>query len=248
MLEKIFVNDKGFYNKYKAESLEKIQISLLVILSFILLSVILFTQAELKLTYSLITLAGILVVSIFRYFKNKEKFSQAVFFLIGSTAVISWLPLIFDPAIRNGDFIPIFYLVIPILLASIFINTIRTIAVTIIQIIVSFVVISSSEQLQSLNWISYIIFFFIIVIISIINKYMYSKEIEKNNKQSQKLKKSNRMLEILNYSLIERKKEVEKAAYFDSLTSLGNSLKLKKDVMDFIELNEKFIAVQFDIN
>ncbi len=248
MLKKIFMNDKGFYNKYKAESLEKIQISLLVILGFILLSVILFTKAELKLTYSLITLAGIIVVAISRHYKKKDKYSKAVCFLIGSTVVISWLPLIFDPAIRNGDFIPIFYLVIPILLASIFVNSVRTIAITFIQIIVSFVVISSSKQLQSLNWISYILFFLIIVIISVINKYMYSKEIEKNILQSQRLKKSNEMLEALNYSLVERKKEVEKAAYYDALTSLGNAFKLKKDVLELIDLNEKFIAIQFDIN
>lgn len=248
MLNNIFVEDKNFYNKYKAESLKKIQISLIVILIFIFFSVILFTKPDLKLIYSLITLVGILVVGISFYYQKKKKYSEAVFVLIASTVIISWLPLIFDPSIRNGDFIPIFYLVVPILLASLFINSKRTILIAIIQMFASFVVISTSRQLQLLNWISYAIFYLIIVIISIISKYMYNKEIKKNNIQSERLKKTNKKLETLNNSIMKSKEEVERAAYYDALTSLNNALKLKKDVSEMISENEKFIAIQFNIN
>jgi len=51
MFKKLFKYDKNFYNKYEKESLKKIQISLIVILCFILLSVILFTDSDLKVTY-----------------------------------------------------------------------------------------------------------------------------------------------------------------------------------------------------
>jgi len=161
---------------------------------------------------------------------------------------LSWSSYFFDPSIKNGDFIPIFYLVVPILLASVFVNTKRTVSVAAIQIIAAFIMISSSKQLQNQNWISYVIFFILIVSITMVSKYMYNKEISENLEKSKRLNKLNSELENLNQNLTKSKEEIERAAYYDSLTDLGNALKLKNDIKKYIELNRKFIAIQFNIS
>jgi len=248
MFKKLFKYDKNFYNKYEKESLKKIQISLIVILCFILLSVILFTDSDLKVTYFSITLLGFGVVFFSIYLSQKDEFDKSVFALIVLTLFLSWSSYFFDPSIKNGDFIPIFYLVVPILLASVFVNTKRTVSVAAIQIIAAFIMISSSKQLQNQNWISYVIFFILIVSITMVSKYMYNKEISENLEKSKRLNKLNSELENLNQNLTKSKEEIERAAYYDSLTDLGNALKLKNDIKKYIELNRKFIAIQFNIS
>src|SRR6056297_4344991 len=198
MLKKIFKYDNNFYNRYEKESLKKIQISLIVILCFILLSVFLFSEPKLKIIYISITIIGVGVVFASIYYSSIRKYDKSVMILITSTVILSWFPYFFDPSIRAGDFIPIFYLVIPILLASIFVNTKRTILISAVQIIASFIMISSSSKLQELNWISYIIFFIIVICIAMISKYMYNKEINTSIKQGEKLQDLNEELEILN--------------------------------------------------
>lgn len=237
-MKRMFFENKSYYDEYQSESLKKIQLGLFLILVIILITVILFTDQSLKLTYSFITISGIFVVFISSYYRKKGKHSKAVLVLITSTVVITWLPLILDSSIQKGDFIPIFYLVVPVLLSSVFVNFKLTFIISIIQLIASLATINSSSELQSQNWISYLIFYFSIVVISIITKYMYRKEIERTNLQSKKLERANEKLEIISIT--------------DDLTNLYNRRHffeiIEKEIKRAVRMDYKITLLSIDIN
>ncbi len=238
MLKKIFSDDKTFYNRYQLDAIKKIQGSLIVILTCVLLIVLLFTESKLKLTYFLITIACMFAVLVSIYYTRNGRKSKAVFVLIASTVIVTWMPMIFDPSVRNGDFVPIIYLVIPVLLASIFTNAKLTTIIAIVQGVVAFLVIGAFKELQSQNWVSYIIFYFITVNISAISKYNYSKELERNETQRKEM-------EVVN-------KKLRKVSITDGLTNLYNRRHffeiIEDEIKRAIRLNYKIILLSIDIN
>jgi len=238
MLGKLFSDDNTFYKEYRSESVKKFQVSILAILIVILLVVLLFTESNLKPTYFMITFACILAVLISIYLRKNEKKIKAVCVLIVSTVIISWLPIVMDPSIKEGDFIPVMYLVVPVLLASVFVNARLTSIIAIAQGIVFFLTIYNYEHLRSQNWISFVLFYLIVVNIAAISKYNYSKELLKNEKQSKKMEEIN--------------KELKRISVTDGLTNLFNRRHffeiIEKEIKRAIRLDYKITLLSIDIN
>ncbi len=148
-----------------------IQVFLISILIFILLVVIVFTQ-ENKLQYVLLVLMSMIFVLSSTLMNILGKLKESVYMLIFSSILTTWAPLIIDRNILLGDTAPIYYLSLPIVLASIFVTPIFTLVIAIVQMITCIILISVSETLQNLNWISLIIYMIAITGISLTNNYI----------------------------------------------------------------------------
>ena len=172
-----------------SELLLKIQVALIVMSIFILLVVLIFTENN-RFEYILVVLLTLILILVSTLFNVWNKKKQSVYLLVIFSVLTTWLPLFIDKNILLGDIAPVFYLSLPILIASFFTTPLLTAFIAILQISVSIILISVSETLQSLNWISFILFMLVISALSLTNNYIRYIN-EQNSEDSNKASEDN---------------------------------------------------------
>lgn len=139
---------------------------------------------------------GVLVALAFFTNRSGNYILSAVLTII--CAVIGpWGSMIVDPAILRGDFVPLTYVVIPILLSSILLPTYMTIIVAVIQLIaLSFVPVFSTAT-TSINWSSFIAFIIFGSVLSILANVIRERDLVQIDRQTSLLLQSEAQLRDL---------------------------------------------------
>jgi diguanylate cyclase (GGDEF)-like protein len=119
---------------------------------------------------------------------NRTGYYQvAAFLLVGCAASASWISLIFDPSIFQGDFVPLTYLAFSVLLSSILLSTLITIVLAVIQITGLTLVLVTCGCASSFNWFSFLAFVILTSIFSILANNVIQRNIKRIEDQSRQL-------------------------------------------------------------
>jgi diguanylate cyclase (GGDEF)-like protein len=106
--------------------------------------------------------------------------------LVAIAMIGPWGSIILDPEILQGDFVPLIYIVIPILLSSMLLPISITLVVAAVQTIALIGMYLSFASMLAFNWVSFLAFIVIFSLISILSNAMGQKDlkqIEDQNKQ-----------------------------------------------------------------
>jgi diguanylate cyclase (GGDEF)-like protein len=108
-----------------------------------------------------------------------------------------WGSLMLDPSIRQGNFVPLTYVVIPISLSSILLPPAITIGLAVFQLAALGFMASFSPVANSINWPSFLIFVFFISVLSILSNIISRLDLRLIDQQVQQLALSEKNLREL---------------------------------------------------
>ncbi len=99
----------------------------------------------------------------------------AVLTILGAIAA-PWGSLILDPAVLQGDLIPLDFVTIPVILSSILLSPLFTSIIAGIQLAALIYILSLMPVTANINWASFLPFVFIISAISILTSYIRKRD------------------------------------------------------------------------
>jgi diguanylate cyclase (GGDEF)-like protein len=180
----------------------KVILLALIVLTFIsIILVLLFNDpASHRRGLYLSLIIGIVILLLFSYALNSVgRFQLSAGLLITAAVIGPWGSILFDPEILQGDFIPLVYLLIPILLSSILLPFSITLIISAVQSIGLFLLSSTLGSMLLFNWASFFSFVVMFSIISILNSVINQNDlyqIESQNQQLELIKAQLRELSI----------------------------------------------------
>lgn len=140
-----------------------------------------------KLQYFLLII-GLVISFIIAYILNcAGHYKNAAILFVLAASVTPWASLLFDESILLGDFVPLLYITLPIILCSILLSTGFTIALSFIQYTGVVLVLIHNPNTASFNWISFLVFIFLTTIFNILQNTITQRDIKKITDQNEKL-------------------------------------------------------------
>ncbi len=155
----------------------------------------------------LISIIALFLVYAFQINK-KGDYPQAARVTIFAALIGPWGSVIIDSSILKGDYIPLLYIIVTIVLSSIFLTMAETMLISIAQLVLLTFVIFTSSALYAQNWPSVITFVVFIIVLSIVTNYIRSQDLDMLYHQTALLEASQKKL---------RQQSIQ-----DSLTGLYN--------------------------
>ena len=131
---------------------------------------------------------GLVVLVTLAYFLNHagHYYISAGLFVAG--AVFGpWGSLLLDPTILHGDFVPLTYVALSVLLSSILLPPVITIALAALQWMGLMLVPLRSPATASINWPSFLAFIFFTSVLSILTNVISQSDLEKIDRQTRQL-------------------------------------------------------------
>ncbi len=133
-------------------------------------------------------ISGVIVLVIVAYGLNRTGHYYWSAGLTVAFAVIGpWGSVIMDPAILHGDFVPLTYVVIPILLCSILLSPPITIGLAVLQLTVLGLMSWFIPATNAINWPSFLIFVFFTSVLTILSNILSQSDLRQIDQQTEKL-------------------------------------------------------------
>ncbi|MEI6776345.1 MAG: GGDEF domain-containing protein [Chloroflexales bacterium] len=114
-------------------------------------------------------------------------YNTAAMLLVTSAIVTPWASLSFDTSILQGDFAPLTYVTLSVLLSSILLPTYITIVLAVLQIAGLVLVLFLNSATSSFNWFSFLAFVFLLSGLSILANSIIQRNIKQINAQARQL-------------------------------------------------------------
>ncbi len=133
-------------------------------------------------------IGGVIFCLFFSFALNLRGYHQlSAYLLVFGTFLIPWISLLIDPSILQGDFVPLTYIAFSIILSSILLPTRTTIYLVMVQFTgISFILIFH-PAFKAFNWFSFLAFFLLISIFSILTNAMVQHDLEQITDQARQL-------------------------------------------------------------
>ena len=162
-----------------------------------------------------ILISGLATFFALAYMLNRAgSYTIAATLLVASAIVPPWASLSFDPSILQGDFVPLTYITLSVLLSSILLPTYTTIVLAVFQMAGLILVVLLNSAFSSFNWFSFLAFVFLLSGLSILANSIIQRNIKQINAQAHQL--------VLN------EVHLHELSIRDHLTSLFNSRYLEE--------------------
>lgn len=136
-----------------------------------------------------------------------------------------WGSIVLDPLILKGDFVPLTFVTISVLLSSILLTPLTTILLAAGQLVALFLVAKFSPGKASLDWPSFLAFVFITFLLNIVANFINRKDMKQIDHQHQRLKIS--------------EADFREASVRDALTGLYNRRYLEETLTREIKRAER---------
>lgn len=131
---------------------------------------------------------GILLLAF--YWNRKGHFAAAAGLTVLLAFLAPWVSLALDPGIMRGDFVPLTYVMLSILLSSLLFNPIFTIILAAIQIIGLLFIPIFYSPTRVINWPSLLIFLFFASVFSIVSNVIRERDLRLIDQQTRRLRES----------------------------------------------------------
>ena len=101
-----------------------------------------------------------------------------------------WSSLLGDPTVLQGDFVPLTYLVLPVILASILLSVRVTIIMAALQIGLLLWLPNFIPAIASINWISFMIFIFFVSMLGAVSNFINRQDLKQIDETTRRLRES----------------------------------------------------------
>lgn len=173
----------------QADLLAKILLFLLLFAAATLITILIFDpHRDPNINQYVIFIGGLIVFITFAFGLNRRGYyTIAAVLLVACASSASWISLIIDPSIFQGDFVPLTYLAFSILLSSILLSTFITILLAGLQITGLTLLLLFCECTSMFNWFSFLAFIILTSIFSILANNIIQRNIKQIESQSRQL-------------------------------------------------------------
>jgi len=108
-----------------------------------------------------------------------------------------WSSLLGDPSVLQGDFVPLTYLVLPVILASILLSVRVTIIMAALQLVLLLWLPYLIPAVASINWVSFMIFIFFVSMLGAVSNFINRQDLKQIDETTRLLQESDvRLREI----------------------------------------------------
>jgi diguanylate cyclase (GGDEF)-like protein len=195
-------------NEKKQPILFWTQLTLILFLLITLILVVFVNDNSRENFYVLLLFGLMLLLFIALALNVSGQYKRSAILTVIATVIGPWGSILLDPTIFQGDFIPLVYISLSIQLCAILLSVKPTIIIAILQLCMLIFCIFLHDALKEINWPSLVSFVIATSGISIVVSFVNHKQIEKIEKQKQRLQQN----EI----------QLREAVIRDSLTELYN--------------------------
>ena len=101
-----------------------------------------------------------------------------------------WSSLLGDPTVLQGDFVPLTYLVLPVILASILLSVRVTIIMAGLQFGLLLLLPYFIPAIASINWVSFLIFIFFVSILGAVSNFINRQDLKQIDEATRRLQES----------------------------------------------------------
>jgi diguanylate cyclase (GGDEF)-like protein len=153
-------------------------VAVLLTLILILVSCIKSGQSDIWKTYIglIISLLILDVISLLLSKQNRYTFAAVLVVII--TIAGPWGSYLLDPSIRANDLFPLIYGTISVIISGLFLTISITFTIALVQFILLNVAVFTSPVYQQMNWASFLVYFGIICVLSIVANIFIHKQME----------------------------------------------------------------------
>ncbi|PKN99292.1 MAG: hypothetical protein CVU42_08560 [Chloroflexi bacterium HGW-Chloroflexi-4] len=140
--------------------------------------------------YTFLILVMVVFFSIAYRINHVGHYSIAVSMLLICALLGPWGSLVLDTEVLMGDFVPLTYVLIPVLLSSILVRPAITIIIAFVQIGVLLLIPTFTPVSATINWVSFLIFIFLTSILSILANIISRQDLDEIDYQTNLLVQS----------------------------------------------------------
>lgn len=159
----------------------------LLVLTILILVIVFFTNergSSRRIEYTILIL-GLIAIIVFAYRLNHlGHYSISASMLLVCALLGPWGSIILDPKILQGDFVPLSYVLIPVLLSSLLVRPAITIAIASMQMIGLVLIPIFTPATTAINWASFLIFIFLTSILSIMANVVSRQDLDEIDHQT----------------------------------------------------------------
>ncbi|MEI6181001.1 MAG: GGDEF domain-containing protein [Chloroflexales bacterium] len=133
-------------------------------------------------------ISGLMAFFTVAYLLNRAGYyTIAAMLLVFSAIVAPWASVVLDPSVLEGDFVPLTYELLSVLLSSILLPTYITIALAVLQFAGLTSVLLLSSATPSFNWFSFLAFIFLTSVLSILANNIIQRNMRQIDAQAHQL-------------------------------------------------------------
>jgi diguanylate cyclase (GGDEF)-like protein len=175
------------------------------------------------------------------------RYRQAAVLTVACAVVVPWASALLDPRVHHGDFVPLTFVVVPILLSGILLSGGVTAIVSAGELAGLLIFASIASDAAPINWPSLCILVLFVSLVSIVASLMNTKDLEQITRQNRELEESEAWLReqsvrdhvsgLFNRRYLEETLERELHRAARSGTSLGIVM---VDLDRFKDLNDRY--------
>ncbi len=185
-----------------------IQITLLFLLSATAVIVAIVNNSDRRVLYLALVLSLLALIVTALMFSLTGKYKVSAWLTTISVQLGPWVAILLDNSIKEGDFVPLIYITLSILLCSILLSEKATLLIAVVQLFSLAALVLSSPHLMVFNWVSLIVFVVFIATLGIVSSFIIRKQMEQLSRNIEQRKKT--------------EKEILYISYHDQLTGLYN--------------------------
>lgn len=154
-------------------------------------------------------ISGLIVLLVFAFALNYfGRYSMSAGLTVACAIVGPWVSVLMDPAVWNGDFVPLVYITLSLFLSGILLPVRATVAICAVQFIAILVLAFTVPHSGPINWPSLIAFILFTSVLSIVSTIMSRMDLDQIAEQ--------------NALLVKREATLHELSIRDSLTGLFN--------------------------
>ena len=146
-------------------------------------------------TEYLTLMAGLFMTLLLAYLLNRRRHYLTAAWLTVLCALVSpWLALVLDPTVLRGDFAPLTYTVVAILLSGILLSVYATVIVSLFQILTLWVVAGLTHTSTFINWPSLLIMVLFVSVLSLVANLVNRQDLAQIEDQARLLGENENLL------------------------------------------------------
>jgi diguanylate cyclase (GGDEF)-like protein len=132
-------------------------------------------------------LAGLLAAFVLN---RKGRYRESSYLTVFLAFLGPWSSLLGDPTVLQGDFVPLTYLVLPVILASILLSVKVTIIMAGLQFGLLLWLPNYIPAIVSINWISFMIFIFFVSMLGAVSNFINRQDLNQIDEDTKRLQES----------------------------------------------------------
>lgn len=176
-LEK-FKSKHTLRNQRSAMSLLAVQGALIVVLLLYMLILILSSNEERHRFYMPLVVSLFFLLSFAMLLNARGKYAISIYITVAGVIIAPWVSILFDPAVRQGDLVPILYVGLSVQGCAVLLKEKWMVWIAIAEMLGALTILQSMSEQMGVNWISLFAFILCTSAIAVSHGYTNRKQLE----------------------------------------------------------------------